>query len=202
VGTIVLVEKAALTLIDVERATARTRPAATDDIGTVLARLREPLRWGTLDGAGLPAGSVVLVGGAVYHGADLAPGETAVVVRDADGVEHALHVVVVGGQATRLQLPPPAELSTTTPPLNAIALLATGGAVTVAGLSVGLIAEALAQSAVADLRAGRAANLRAIETVEVAAFVAAGLGVVGVGVGGALLLFNSSAEPSTAPDSP
>jgi anti-sigma factor RsiW len=84
--------------------------------------------------------------------------------------------------------------------VNAVPLLATGGAVTVAGLTVGLIAEVLAQRAVTDLQAGRAANLRAIETVEVAAFVAAGVGVVGLG--GALLLLGSTADTDASTPMP
>jgi hypothetical protein len=215
VGTIVLVEKAALTLIDVEHATARTRPAATADIGTVLARLREPLRWGTLDGGGLPAGSVVLVGGAVYDGADLAPGNVDVVVRTPDGVTHSLQVVVIGGQSARVQLPlqavttPRVSTTSSAVPLYAIPLLATGGALTVAGLTVGGITEVLAQQALNDLQAGKPANLRALETVEVVAFAAAAVGIAGL-VSGALMLFNSSdtsagnadSAATPAPDSP
>jgi len=233
VDTIILVEAEALTLIDVGAAAGRRRPAPTPAIATVLGRLQERGRWGTLTGPALPAGSVMFVDGTIYDGADLPAGTTRVVIRASDGVLQTVVVMVVADQATVVSLPSTSTPSTSTPsmstpststpststpsmstpsmstPSNAApgvspalvtGVVAAGAGVAVVGLVVGLIGEVMAQQALASLQERKPADLGQAETIEIAGFVGAGVGVVALAVG--LVLGLGTAVPAEAPPAP
>jgi hypothetical protein len=225
VATIILVEREALTVIDVGAAVARRRPAPTAAIATVLARLAERGRWGTLDGSRLSAGSAIIVDGVTYDGADLAAGPTTVVVRGPDGALQTLVVTVVADRSTEVSLPsstspapsPTAPSSSTSPAPSPTApsgaspapgvsadlltgVIVSGGGLAVVGLVVGLVGEGMAQQALASLRRREPADLGQAEAIEIAGFVGAGVGVVAVAAGLVLGLGSPGAEDAlTAP---
>lgn len=185
VGTVLLVEVATITSIDVATATARTRPATNDALTTVLARLRDPAHFGTLDVSAVPAGSAVIVDGARYDGADLPVGPLSVVVRGADG-DRLVTVTIVAGVATPVVLPTAAALDVGS------VVAVSGAVVAVVGVVVGVVGEVWAQQALASLQQRQSANLAQAEAIEVAGFVGAGAGVVAVGVGLALHVFETA----------
>lgn len=176
VVTVILVQATTITSIDVATATARTRPATNDAIDTVLARLRDPAHFGTLDVSTVPEGSSVLIDGVRYDGGDLPVGPLPVVVRGVDG-DRALVVTVVAGVATPVVLPAAASIDVGT------IVAVSGAAVAVTGVVVGLLGELWANEALERLQKRERANLAQAEAIEIAGFVGAGVGVVAVAVG-------------------
>ena len=79
-------------------------------------------------------------------------------------------------------------------------VVAAGAGVAVVGLVVGLIGEVMAQQALASLQERKPADLGQAETIEIAGFVGAGVGVVALAVG--LVLGLGTAVPAEAPPAP
>lgn len=202
VALVVLVEAAHVAVVDVAAGILRRRPAVDGGIATVLAQLREPWRWGTLDTSALPVGSVVVVANngtdAPYAGQGLAVGPLRVFIQDASGNQQSVEVLIVSDGAVVVTAPVAAAAPVVLdPPLHAGFVVAgVGGGVAGVGLVVALVGEAMFAAIPQDpVRAGDLPALTGAATTADVGFVIVGIGVVAAGAGVVWALTAASAGP-------
>lgn len=168
-------------------------------LSEVVERGLFPQRFGIVRVAGAPVGAVVTVdGGPLPDDGVLRAGNHAVHI-EAPGHAPRDHRVVLGGAATlsldgRLtaEAAPPSPAA---PPSALWTWSATAAAVAAVAGGTAFVCEAVAGSAIADADAGRkidVASLRIVETVEVTAFIIAGVAAATALTGAAFAL---SEEP-------
>ena len=163
---LILVDDGAVTWVDVEAVTLARRAATAVDVTAVIDALRHP-EWA--------APVVVAVPTPTTTPTTTTPTTTT-------------PTTTTPTTTTPTTTTPTTTTPTTTTPPWPAALVTTGAGagVAVLGVATGLIAEMLALQAIADIKAGRQADLGTIEAVEIGAFVVAGVGAA-VAVGGVVL---------------